>query len=194
MPGLVAAPNPSTPSTPEGPRQKEFDDLEQALADALKNAEDMKKKLDSSLPLSSTSGLPADSASAAALLRAELGETVDRLKGEARHLAAEKADLEDKTENLAAAKGALEEQLKGEKEKLMGEKEAHAALAATLEATKTSLKEVELHLKHANDKAGALEAELAQAAQQLSELAQAEQQLLVYAALSYYCMRPQAPV
>ncbi len=80
IPGLVAAPNLSTPPTPapvilEGPSQKEFDDLKQAFADALKNAEDMKKKLDSSLPLSSTSGLPADSASAAALLkRAEAAE------------------------------------------------------------------------------------------------------------------------
>ncbi len=77
--GLVAAQNPSTPSTPDpvipaGPTQKEFDDLKQALDDALKNVEDMKKKLDSSLPLSSTSGLPADSASAAALLRAEAAE------------------------------------------------------------------------------------------------------------------------
>jgi hypothetical protein len=75
----VAAPNPSTPSTPApvtpaGPSQKEFDDLKQALADALKNAEDMQKKLDSSLPLPSTSGLPADSASAAALSRAEAAE------------------------------------------------------------------------------------------------------------------------
>jgi signal transduction histidine kinase len=75
----VVAPNPSTPSTPaavtpEGPTQKELDDLKQALADALKNAEDMKKKLDSSLPLSSTSGLPADAASAAVLLRAEAAE------------------------------------------------------------------------------------------------------------------------
>ena len=68
----------------------------------------------------------------------------------------------------AAAKGALEEQLKGEKEKLKGEKETHAALAATLEVSKTSLIEVEQHLKHANDKAAGLEAELAQAAQQLS--------------------------
>jgi hypothetical protein len=67
---LVAAPNPATPSTPapvtpEGPNQKEFDDLKQALADALKNTEDMKKKLDSSQPLSSTTGLPADAASLA---------------------------------------------------------------------------------------------------------------------------------
>jgi hypothetical protein len=37
---------------------------------------------------------------------AELGETVERLTGEAKQLAAEKADLEDKTETLAAAKGA----------------------------------------------------------------------------------------
>ena len=77
--GLVAAPNPSTPSTPApvtpvGPSQKEFDDLKKALADALKNAEDMKKTLDSSLPLPSTSGLPADSASAAVQLRAEAAE------------------------------------------------------------------------------------------------------------------------
>jgi hypothetical protein len=74
-----AAPTPSTPSTrdpviPAGPTQKGLDDLKQALDDALENVEDMKKKLDSSLPLSSTSGLPADSASAAALLRAEAAE------------------------------------------------------------------------------------------------------------------------
>ena len=93
----------------------------------------------------------------------------------------------------AAAKGALEEQLKGEKEKLKGEKEAHAALAATLEATKTSLIEGELHLKHANDKAAGLETELAQAAQQLSAqadkleaLEKAKEQVgEAYAALSY---------
>jgi len=77
--GLVAAPNPLTPATPDpvvpaGPTQKEFDDLKQALDDALENVEDMKKKLDSRLPLSSTSGSPADSASAAALLRAEAAE------------------------------------------------------------------------------------------------------------------------
>jgi hypothetical protein len=77
--GLVAAPNPSTPDPviPAGPTQKELtatDDLKQALDDALKDVDDMKKKLDSSLPLSSTSGLPADSASAAALLRAEAAE------------------------------------------------------------------------------------------------------------------------
>jgi hypothetical protein len=50
------------------------DDRKQALDDALKDVEDMKKKLDSSLPLSSTSGSPADSASAAALSRAEAAE------------------------------------------------------------------------------------------------------------------------
>jgi hypothetical protein len=77
--GLVAARNPSTPSSPDpvipaGPTQKVFDDLKQALDDALKDVEDMKKKLDSSLPLSSASGLPADSTSAAALLRAEAAE------------------------------------------------------------------------------------------------------------------------
>jgi hypothetical protein len=63
--GLVVAPKPT---------QKEFDDLKQALDDALKNMEVMMKKLDSSLPLSSTSGLPTDSALAAALFRAEAGE------------------------------------------------------------------------------------------------------------------------
>jgi hypothetical protein len=62
----VPAPNPSAPST--------VHDLKQALDDALKNVEDLKKKLDSSLPLSSTSASPADSASAAALLRAEAAE------------------------------------------------------------------------------------------------------------------------
>ena len=77
--GLVAAPNPSTPSSPDpvipaGPTQKVFDDLKQALDDALKNVEDMKKKLDSNLPLCSISGLPADSASVAALLRTEAAE------------------------------------------------------------------------------------------------------------------------
>jgi predicted RNase H-like nuclease (RuvC/YqgF family) len=42
---------------------------------------------------------------------AELGETVERLTGEAKQLAAEKADLEDKAEKLEAAKGALNKQL-----------------------------------------------------------------------------------
>jgi hypothetical protein len=47
--GLVAAPNPSTPSTPAteitaAPTQKEFDDLKQALADGLKNVEDLQKQ------------------------------------------------------------------------------------------------------------------------------------------------------
>ena len=71
--------NPSIPSTPdpvipEGSIQKEFDDLKQALSDALKNAEDMKKKLDSSLSLSSTSDLPTDSGSSTTLLRTETTE------------------------------------------------------------------------------------------------------------------------
>ncbi len=47
--GLVAAPNPSTPSTPAteitaATTQKEFDDLKQALADGLKNVEDLQKQ------------------------------------------------------------------------------------------------------------------------------------------------------
>lgn len=47
--GLVAAPNPSTPSTPAtkitaAPTQREFDDLKQALADGLKNVEDLQKQ------------------------------------------------------------------------------------------------------------------------------------------------------
>ncbi len=46
---LVAASNPSTPSTPANeitaaPIQKEFDDLKQALADGLKNVEDLQKQ------------------------------------------------------------------------------------------------------------------------------------------------------
>jgi hypothetical protein len=73
--GLVPAPNPSTPSNPApvitaAPTQKEFDDLKHALADGLKNVEDMKKKLASTLSLAST----LDDVSAAALLRAEAAE------------------------------------------------------------------------------------------------------------------------
>ncbi len=73
--GLVAAPNPSTPSNPApvitaAPTQNEFDDLKHALADGLQNLEDMKKKLASTLSLASSS----DAVSAAALLRAEAAE------------------------------------------------------------------------------------------------------------------------
>ncbi len=72
--GLVAAPNPSTPSNPApvitaAPTQIEFDDLKHALADGLQNVEDM-KKLASTLSLASTS----DAVLAAALLRAEAAE------------------------------------------------------------------------------------------------------------------------
>ena len=82
----TTANNPA-PVLPAGPSQTEFDDLKQALDDALKNVEDMKKKLDASL--SSTSGLPADSA---ALLRAEAAE--GQLADRQQQIAALKKELE----------------------------------------------------------------------------------------------------
>jgi hypothetical protein len=114
--GLVSAPNPSTPSTP-----------------ALKNAEDMEKKLDSSLPLSSNSGLPAESASAAVLLRAEAAE--QQLADLQKQNAALKTEL-DKAIDAAQAEvqrltTALEE---AKSQGAMHQLQLKAPLAATEEA------------------------------------------------------------